>query len=452
MEKRAVFRLGLILFIFSGLAYVECAKAESAKKIKALIEDFEEPDTQASNKAYGKIVKIGKSAVPYLKEALTDKRQSVRWLAVQALGAIGGKKVIASLIIALGDEDKQVRRYAATFLGRWGKGSQDAAGALKQGLNDKSPEVVWHVMAALDELGIGNYKSDKKVTKQMIKQLTNNDQDERLYAVFALEMIGSRKACKPLCDALVSSKASLGFRKVTADALGTIGCGGVVPFLLKVFDDESKEKDIRTTAALALKSLADKRLNDSALPLLDSGDDLWRAVAANMVGFKNNTEAVAKLVKIVEDKKEKGHVKERALESLGEIGDPLAIKPIGGVFSDVDERMKRTAAEALGKIGTEEAAPYLIEALKEPSPHVVSIAAYHLGKMGCKEAAEPVYELFFRDDAIEVIAGNMEFATVATVAHNALLAITKASIIVILSYDEKSLKKIRKLWHKKLSL
>lgn len=442
--------LPVVLFLFAIFAHpLLPAHAQSSGKIHALIEKLADADADSSQQAYSDIVKIGKPAVPYLDEALKDKRKNVRWLAVQALGAIGGKDVLPSLILALTDKDKDVRRYAATFLGRWGKGEKDAVNALKKGLLDSNPEVVWHAMGALEELGETNYKSNAAVVKKLIKHLKSSDGEIIMNAVMALEKTGNSLACKPLVKALAYPAPSMMCRRTAAEAIAKIGCPAAVPSLLKLFNDKSKGKDIRTAAALALKSIGDKGLNDSALPLVESKEEWLRETAIDMLGFENNTQATAKLVQVMEDKKEQLYIRYKAVVSLGEIRDPAAVDSLGKILKDKDDMLKREAVWALGKTGTAGAAPYLIEALDDSGTLVVSVAAYHLGLMKTKDAIEPIYKLLFREDALDCICSNPALCPLAIAAHNALVAITQEKLAGHV-FDKKGLKKIRGQWGKKL--
>jgi HEAT repeat protein len=383
---------------------------------------------------------------------LDHDRKKVRLLAVEALGAVGGTEVVPGLILALSDKDKDVRRYAAIFLGRWCAGKEHAVEALESHLLDSSPEVVWHVMSALKTLGKTGYRTRDDVARHLVGKLKHPENREKQYAVHALEMTGNTLACKPLLKALDSPDATASLLDGISQAMGNIGCVGIVPALLKLFSNEKKEQAVRSAAAMALKALGDKRVNDHALPLLDSTTDWLRSLAVKMVGFENNTAAVQKLIAIVEDRKEDTYIRYLAIMSLGKIGDAGAVEPIGKVFSEEDDMLGAAAATALGEIGTVKAESHLIKALDDLSPEVVILAAYHLGKLGSKDALLPVYKLLYRNDVLEFHFCSYQLGSILNVAHNALKAITKEKVQMQVGYNEKSVKKLREFWREKLGL
>ncbi|MCY2928884.1 MAG: HEAT repeat domain-containing protein, partial [Planctomycetota bacterium] len=76
--------------------------ATQPERIKELIETLAGGHEElAARKAYKELRLSGGAAVPYLTEAVKDKRRNVRWLAVEALGAIGGIETAPALIEAM---------------------------------------------------------------------------------------------------------------------------------------------------------------------------------------------------------------------------------------------------------------------------------------------------------------------------------------------------------------
>jgi len=443
----------VIIAAVAGLALQ--AIAGTADEVADLIEDFADENATIWRTAYAEVVEIGKPAIPYLADALKDKRQKVRWISVQVLGAIGGPEAVPPLLAALKDEYKDVRRYTVVFLGRWGANNADVVPAVTRLLHDPNPEVVWHAMQALDELGQASYKRDEHLVDSLCQHLEHPDRDRRENAAKALGMIGSSRACPALVKALAYPESTGSHRNAIGHALAKIDSREAVPLLLELFTDETAENGVRYSAASTLRELADPTITVILLPYTYSADRRIRSSAVNALGFKDNTRAVGRLAKIAEDKSENSSTRETAVAALGRIGDPDAVDSIIQALADGEYSVRRRAARALGKIGSPRAVPALIEAVKDANSSVVKHAATSLGNMGDNRAALAIVQLFDRKDALKVTASSMPFANVAIVAHRALVAIvgedpTGEKLLSIRNEDQ--LNAVREAWRVKLRL
>jgi len=465
-------RMGTILAVFVVMVVVGAALsyAQPVEEIRGLIEDFAGDEYDRTKQAHRRLVEIGKPGIPYLADAVKDTRKNVRWRAVQVLGAIGGDEVVPPLLLALADADKDVRRYAVSFLGRWGKDESSVPSAVKQLLYDPEPQVVWHAMAALDELGDSSYKTERGLVEALCPYLEGPDDDRREHAARALAMIGSGQACPALVKALGSPESSGACRNAIVGAIGKIGSRNAVPLLLQLFTNEAKEKKVRFKAAAALQLLGDPSINEDLLPLCAPA---WvREATVKALGFKDNIEAVGRLEQILADDEENLRVREQAAVSLGKIGDPHAIQSLGkALLTQKDRYLRIQLINALGVIGSPKAVPYLVELLEpsEPYPYhvkpdpgplapsLVMHAAKALGAIGDKGAVEPLVRLFYREDAIEgPMAANLMFVNIATAVHYALVRITGklenhlGDLRCITNQEQ--LGKTRALWRIKLQL
>ncbi len=79
-------------------------------KIEKLIDQLGERDQRYE--AQDELVKIGEPAIPYLAKALKNEDKLIRWYSIRTLEAIGGKKAIETLKVALNDEDPLFRTSA----------------------------------------------------------------------------------------------------------------------------------------------------------------------------------------------------------------------------------------------------------------------------------------------------------------------------------------------------
>ena len=101
---------------------------ERSDEIRKHIEDLKSSDYQIHSRATDALRQIGKEAVPALIAALKDEDADVRRSAATALGKIGAeaKEAIPSLTDALKDEDADVRNNAAEALSKIGAKAKEA--------------------------------------------------------------------------------------------------------------------------------------------------------------------------------------------------------------------------------------------------------------------------------------------------------------------------------------
>ena len=83
---------------------------------EGLIVALSNHDDAVRVRARQSLVAMGKAAVPLLAEALKSKNSLMRWEAAKALGEIGAPEAASSLVMALEDEEFDVRWLAATGL------------------------------------------------------------------------------------------------------------------------------------------------------------------------------------------------------------------------------------------------------------------------------------------------------------------------------------------------
>ena len=93
------------------------AKPVDIVAIQALIKEMtSDEDAMKRHKARLALVEIGSPAVPYLIEAMQNKRDWVRWEAANGLGAIADAAAVPALVEALRDKVFDVRWLAAKGL------------------------------------------------------------------------------------------------------------------------------------------------------------------------------------------------------------------------------------------------------------------------------------------------------------------------------------------------
>jgi HEAT repeat protein len=461
MRKREFLIIIFCLFLF---AFLGIGGGQEGKRISLLIEDSAKtPYTQKNMESYKEIIKIGKPAIPFLIKAITDspKDVHVRFVSVGALGEIGGEESVQGLLIALQDKDKNIRKFAVNFLGKCDKNNKDIIPALTKTLFDSEPEVVWNVMEAMNQLGDTSYKQDTHLLERLCSQLENsNDLDFRSNAVIALGMIGDKRACSSLVNALANGKVNFSDLE---KALVDIGSHDAIPLLLNLLKNNIDQPPniqsyaIHSYSSHILCQLADPNINEDLLSLMNSSDAEVRGFAANALGFANNTVAVKRLLKMASDSNETSRERENAVASLGRIGDPNAVDAIVIALKAKDSNLRRVAAETLGKFRSPLALAALLEALDEPNETEVKFIVLSIGSIGDRSAAEKLVQLLDKDTALNIdeTVQSPLFANLATVVHRVLVAIMKEDIDtqkVSRIYTKEQLDNVRQAWRKKLGL
>ena len=139
----------------NAIAELSDIRAASSETFIALIGVLSDKSNSVRARAEDALIELGESAAatvtPMLADALTNSQSAVtRGHIVDVLGGIGeelvesgdsGEMVVKSLLVALEDSAKDVRRNAADELGEMRATSPDVRAALTQALNDSSKTV-----------------------------------------------------------------------------------------------------------------------------------------------------------------------------------------------------------------------------------------------------------------------------------------------------------------------
>jgi HEAT repeat protein len=86
------------------------------KQIERLIVQLQGKNGMQRKKARNELVNIGKVALPFLINLLTDPKDQSRWEACKALGSIADTSTAIPLLGALNDESPEIRWLAAEAL------------------------------------------------------------------------------------------------------------------------------------------------------------------------------------------------------------------------------------------------------------------------------------------------------------------------------------------------
>lgn len=211
-------------------------------------------------------------------------------------------------ILRLADENPDVRRNAAWWLGR---------------------------------------QRDIRIVEPLIAAATDPDQDVRLRVMESLGNIRGEDVLEPLLRALAGDSAAE-VRAAAAQALGRVGDVRAVETLIAALADEAPE--VRTGAAASLGDLTDNR---AAAPLAqvlvkDNDPDVRYFCSKSLTNI-GGAKTVDALLAVL-PQADSGPLL-YILEILGQLFDKRAIEPLRPYAAAEDEAIRETAKWALHNLG-----------------------------------------------------------------------------------------------------
>jgi len=373
---------------------------------------------------------IGACAMPYLEDALHGSDDLLREKAAEVLGSLGwkpgdetervqfliakdkwvdaaaaGEQAIEPLLASLISEDDDIRRNAARALGEIGT---PAIKPLIEALSDENATLRTMAAMALAEIGI-------PAIPALIGAL--DDGRSRPGAASALVRIGE-PAVDRVMDVFRDSSGPV--EQVTGDILAGIGEPAVAPLIHLLVTARFRN---RRKAAAVLDRLGWEPWEDAEKAYYLIAREQWMELT------RSGSMAVDPLIHALCD--DSDHIRREAAETLGQIGDPRAIKPLITALHDASVRVeagealvsigdsaveplirellegdmpaRRTAAEALGRIGSGQAVMPLIAAITADDDGLRRKAADALVAIG-EPSIEPLIRLFAEDDDVHLTA------------------------------------------------
>jgi HEAT repeat protein len=301
--------------------------------------------------ALGKIGNFSEKALPELKRALRDEkdsraREAMVWAAGEIVNGLPSNdaELEAMLIESLRHTDKLVRRSAACALGQLASNSDATRAALASALSDKEQIVRQNAAWALGQL-------DDKAVPLLRQALSDTTSDSLVKRDAANALFTAARA-----DASKMRPAMSDLLRMCSDRDPEVRKAGLVP-LVKIVD----KKDTQALPVL------NKVLRDDPDPEVRR----YAALALSNVGGQAAAEAVPVLVDALRNGEP--HLKRSAavaLHNVGKVGAP-AVPDLVKALQDADPELRKSAALALGGIGPSaaEAVPWLVHMvtdLKQP--------------------------------------------------------------------------------------
>jgi len=313
-------------------------KPEALTALKRVLEEGREGVDKALE-ALKDLRDDGREAEPLVLAFVKHDDESIRFRAIDTLGAIGGEAGISALIETMGDDDVVVRSYAAAALGDLGPNARKAVPILSEAVvHPDTPRSFLLRRRAVEALGkIG--PAARPALPNLLEVLKNREKpsDIRGAAASALGNIAPRDPeVLATLRAVLHEEPNTYSGKVWVSVAAAFGKAGpaaesVVPLLTGILNDASPRDEVRASAAQSLGQIgvASKEVVSALSQALreekdvfDSFNESLRRESASALGALRATSALPVLKKISLDSNEYESVRKAAAEAVRPIQVP----------------------------------------------------------------------------------------------------------------------------------
>jgi HEAT repeat protein len=311
---------------------------------------------------------------------LASSDEDVRRLAVERVGMFPVDEALPMLVERLGDASWRVRKAAVERMVACPE-SERVAGALVGALGDgENPGRRNSAVEALVHCG-------SRVVPGLLAATESDDIDVRKLVVDALAGIADARSTDTLVGLLADPDPNV--RAAASDALGAIGGEGVAEALLAVGVRGDEDQLVRFSALRALGALEAPVWARDLAPVLD--DPILRAVGLDLLGWQDEGEAVAVLLK--------------GLMANSRTSRESAMRSLLRLLSRVDDARAERLLEQIREAAA--ASPSVIEGaidrLADADLSTQLVLIQFLGLLRVQEAAVPML-LAGRDEALAEVA------------------------------------------------
>jgi HEAT repeat protein len=350
------------LFSFASVTGPPVAGAQTPAQApvgttKPLIDQLKDSDAKVRAKAAREIGKSAEaSTVPALAAALTDTSGDVRHEVVIALSKIHTPQALDALTTATRDSDPDVRVTAV------------------QGL-------VGYYTGQEPETGFTGFvlKEYRRAKSRFVTENTRIDP-------------GIAVDPKPIAALIAAMRDVLSIKaaREAAKGLGILVAQSAVPALVEAA--HSPDEDLAREALNSLSKINDKSAGPQLVNLLNSPLKEVKRDAAVTVGVLRTHEALTKLQAMFEADPDQKN-KERALEGLAYLGEPVSVPIFSTALWSEDKTMRASAAEGMARAADPKALPDLEKAIAAEKDAAVTLAIeYALTALGKKEFLSPLVQ------------------------------------------------------------
>jgi HEAT repeat protein len=328
------------LFVLVGMVSLAIlAPALAQTTFQDEIANLRSPNTGTRVKAAQVLGKSGRpEAIPALTEATRDPELKVRKTVVAALRSFNSSETVDGLLVALRDDDKNIRNDAMVALLEIyvGAGNADMGGSFDWIIGSRKRTPVLKGLVPVDS----------RVVEGLESRLQDEEPDLRQRAAYSLGVLDA------------------------PDAVDTLGAA--------LYDPEKK---VRLQAIEALGKIGSNEAGEALRGALRDGSGDIAAAAVDALGDMRYLPAAPELVSIYDANVNK--LGDRALTALALMGAPEARGVFYYQMTSSNAQRRRWAAEGLGRLDDESLVPGLMkDFLREPDPSVQLAYCFSLSRLG----------------------------------------------------------------------
>jgi HEAT repeat protein len=339
-------------------------------------------------------------ALPKLKELTAHPDDNVALAAVEALGRIGGREAVDSLLALA-----ETRNFFRTFptidvLGR-SRDSRALPTLLKLAAD---PLYATEAVRALGRLGDSSAapalvelfarSTGSAVCAIAVALVSMHEASEQRFGTgIAIERV--LLAYPRLADlrrqlALASKRADASEQQALGQMLSWVGEESTVPTLLLLLRGAPAVAQVASASLKKLGSVAEPQLIEA----LRAGSSEERRLLVPILGGRRSARDA--LVACLED--EDPTVRALSCDALAKTSDPAAAPAIFRLLGDTDARVGQAAMAAIQSLGSDETRRLALEAARSPDPRVRRAGLRIVGYFGYAEGLEAFSEATRDDD------------------------------------------------------
>ncbi len=352
------------------------------------------------------VVEIGNSGLSELLEIVESRNPLTSINAVTALGRIGDKQAVPSLLMMLDHADAGLRATIVEALGRIG--DRSALAKIVELLSDSSETVQRNAVLAVQKL------PDRRAAKPILTILKRTQNaDLRRQSVLALATTGSKKAVPTLTGLLANADAEL--QRAIAEALSRIDSPEAAESLAAMLHCD--DLAVVTKALLGLRKHAVESAAPTLLQLCEHPNAAIRRHAVEALA-ETGQEVVFDTLQQKLASDSSVEVRTAAARSCGKVNDKRFVRDLEEALRD-EPSVRSAALVSLAMIGDESSIPAMLASLHDSVPEVRYHAVTALGKLKADKATRAI-KVLLEDES--------EMVRVATISTLKTLGIQNASI------------------------
>jgi len=320
-----------------------------------------------------------------LLRVLEQGNEAHRCCAAQALGALGDRRAVASLMDHAQDSDLDVALDAIDALGKLA--DPVALPLIQEGFAmSDMPDIKVSAIETIGRLG------GEAVVDELIQALRvdfdmvdtggwDASWDVNRIAVESLGQIGDSRAVAPLVSMLDDDTVVVDEGNIL-NALVHCQQPGITEVCQRL--SQHKLARSRRRAALALGTVnTDTAKNALADALLDDDTDVRTYAARSLAGFSDKAYLIPMFMLL---KDQSADVRREAVQLVADLGGERAAERLLGLLEDEDIGVQIAATTALGSMRNRDAVNPLIEKLAASDPKLRTAAVVALGQIGDQRA------------------------------------------------------------------